>query len=823
MVGVKVFNPSLIQQQVNTQNQKAGANLAAGMNSSTKAEDAGKTQTKKSAEELAAKDLAGKKTDEAKKQEEMKKKKEAEQKKTESKQLGSEAFMPTKEEEKQDPGMKEMEDFRKQASQFKSTGKFSGTKFSKTPTDFTSGSKFASKSKSAFGEHIKTAKDSLESDAKEKLAVHSDDGQLQLHTGLTTKEAKKDDKTKEAVIKAGEETQKKREIVTEKEGDKGQGGMGFDNKEMQDPGKLEQIGKIRKSTPAQDAAEAVDSLKDFQEKTGMSTKALKTAKGIAKTMVLDEADSTQKTKKTKMKPVKGTKAIQGNAPPAKDLKDISVKNEPLAMIPTNGSMNSETEMIKTKLPEKETHKASKKHVKGMLADQVTTSPKTGTKSDMAETREVTSSKTGEKNEVPPKTIYHLGTKEINQEFVDPKNVTIKGKMDFKNKYGLELEGNTKTFQGSNGTTVIDNMSFGKTASVPVANLFDGKEHKVVNVTPEGASIYISSKLDPKDPNHLTINGSGGPAGKEWTGDVYKSVVDGKETYEMSMKGQENEKGGHLEIANTITVDGNKESNKIRAFYMEPRKIEQPVDKTTSETAQKFEFSGTTNTTHAQAVPPEVQIRGVEEGELDRSSTVYVKTKTQDNVSGNINVTSEKSTFIDGLDSKEAAKKDPALLVFDGKPHTVVTTEVKGSPYGQTASDTVLKVVPDKDNPDKVGFTGRYTDVTNGNKTYNVQGEAIKVMGENGEAKVVYKFHLVDPVTNEIVFSGNGDQMPKGDGNYVNRGNFTLALPPQDQNTSQIQPSPYSWDSEPGDDRPEFMKKESTLMDFSSDSERKKKA
>ncbi len=138
----------------------------------------------------------------------------------------------------------------------------------------------------SFGDGDKVAKSTIDQEIKEQLTVHSDDGQLQLHTGLTTKEAKKDDKTETALIKGSEETQKKRETVTEKQGDQGQGGMGFDNKETDELGKLEQIEKIRKSTPARDASDAAVSIKDFQEKTGISAKALKTAKGIAKTMPL---------------------------------------------------------------------------------------------------------------------------------------------------------------------------------------------------------------------------------------------------------------------------------------------------------------------------------------------------------------------------------------------------------------------------------------------------------------------------------------------------------------------------------------------------------
>ena len=40
MLGIQGYNPSLMQQQT----QRAGANLAAGMNASTRAEDKGKTE-----------------------------------------------------------------------------------------------------------------------------------------------------------------------------------------------------------------------------------------------------------------------------------------------------------------------------------------------------------------------------------------------------------------------------------------------------------------------------------------------------------------------------------------------------------------------------------------------------------------------------------------------------------------------------------------------------------------------------------------------------------------------------------------------------------
>ncbi len=183
---------------------------------------------------------------------------------------------------------------------------------------------------------------------EERLHVAADSAGIMENT-VTAKEAKsKGSDEARTSLELKEEQRLRHETVSEKQKGDSQGDNLSGERQL-DAGKLEKIDKIKKSTPRQDAAEAAADLKEFQQKTGLSTKALKNSKAIAQTLV-DETDQTKKAKSTAMKPVKGTKALHGNAK-ATPMKDISDTKhlKPLAQIETG---KGTTELVETSIPDK---------------------------------------------------------------------------------------------------------------------------------------------------------------------------------------------------------------------------------------------------------------------------------------------------------------------------------------------------------------------------------------------------------------------------------------------------------------------------------------
>lgn len=185
-------------------------------------------------------------------------------------------------------------------------------------------------------------------ETEERLQLVADHTDVETFTSTAKESRKASDDAHRMSMELKEEHKLKAQTVTKKEQrDLERDSMG--DSQPVDSGKLEKIDKIKKSTPRQDAAEAAADLKEFQKKTGISTKALKNSKAIAQTLV-DETDQTKKAKSTSMKPVKGTKALHGNAK-ATPMKDISDTKhlKPLAQIETG---KGATELLETSIPDK---------------------------------------------------------------------------------------------------------------------------------------------------------------------------------------------------------------------------------------------------------------------------------------------------------------------------------------------------------------------------------------------------------------------------------------------------------------------------------------
>jgi tetratricopeptide (TPR) repeat protein len=197
---------------------------------------------------------------------------------------------------------------------------------------------------SEFNKVASTDKEEME----ERLQLITDSTDMETFTSTAKESRKASDDAHRMSMELKDEHKTKAQTVTRKEQRDFQRDSMSDEKQV-DSGKLEKIDKIKKSTPRQDAAEASAELKDFQKKTGISTKALKNSKEIAKTLV-DEPDQTKKAKSTSMKPVKSVRTLHGNEKTA-PMKDIADRKhlKPLAQLDTG---KGGTELVETSIPEK---------------------------------------------------------------------------------------------------------------------------------------------------------------------------------------------------------------------------------------------------------------------------------------------------------------------------------------------------------------------------------------------------------------------------------------------------------------------------------------
>ncbi|MEQ8170876.1 MAG: hypothetical protein ABRQ38_18450 [Candidatus Eremiobacterota bacterium] len=88
--------------------------------------------------------------------------------------------------------------------------------------------------------------------------------------------------------------------------------------------------------------------------------------------------------------------------------------------------------------------------------------------------------------------------------------------------------------------VVDNIS-GEPAGNPWENLFDGKSHSVMKLMDEkghDCKVAYFTTPDPKDSDHVTFKGFGGPAGDVWwQGEMFKKMEDGSLKYEIIIKGK----------------------------------------------------------------------------------------------------------------------------------------------------------------------------------------------------------------------------------------------------------------------------------------------
>ena len=376
--------------------------LAGGAGGAAKTKGDVKSQHKKAAKKLAGGMSGAEKSKDTGKQQETKKKKDS-QKQEGLQKFGSEAFVQKEEMPDQD-NLKKMDNLRQQAKDMKFPSQAKG----KPETSGFTGTKFSSTLKGLkFNKGIRPENKGLIEDQMEELIdVQSDSGQIQLHTGLTKKgiQKKKGDHSSEAVAEQ-EEAKKKQESVQGKgsqDSTQGDGQSGEKSMDLETVKKLEKAEAIKNSTPVRDAAEAADGLKEFQKQTGVSTKALEKSNQIAKTIV-DESDGAKKAKRTRMRPVKDVQKIVGNEKSA-PMKDIEVKNEPLAMLPLNGKMGSgETELVKTKLPEEEPDAGLNK----MEGKPIGASPSMGEAKEAGDAKVVT----------------HVGSQSYNLNHTEPQSVT----------------------------------------------------------------------------------------------------------------------------------------------------------------------------------------------------------------------------------------------------------------------------------------------------------------------------------------------------------------------------------------------------------------
>jgi len=784
----------------NFSTQSAMTKLAGGAGGSAKTQQDVKDRHKTAADKLAGGMSGAEKSKEAGKQEGAKKKKGAEQKEQAGLQkFGSEAFAP-KEEMPDSDNLKRMDDLRQQAKDFKLKGSFNrsggGQETSGADTKFSGalkGFKFPK------GEG-KGKKSLVEDEVESQVGVHSDSGQIQIHTGLTKKGIQKKDSDETSEMQEKQETKKKQETVQDKDGkgsEQGNEGSGNKTLDLQQIKKMERLQKIKHATPKEDAAEATESMKEFQKQTGISTRALKNSSKIAKTIV-GETDGAKKAKRTRMRPVKDVKRIVKNEKPA-PMQDIQVKNEPLAILPVDGKINSgETELVKTKLPEEKPDS---------MLDKMESVP-VGTSPAVQETKELSG----------PKTITHVSSQNFTLNHSAPESVSEKGKEAFKDGYGVELKGESRFYQSEAGTIIVDNIGDGKGASVPQANLFDGNEHKVIQVGEKGGTIYTATP-DKDNPNVVRLAGTGVPAGDEWYGTVTRSTADGKETFRTEVFGKPTDQG-QMHMTTESKISGSKEETRMDIFQIAPRQAEAaPQTAGQQQAAPPQDFISQGQFSKAEKVPRNAQIRGTVRDEMDIASTVHIGSRSTDRI-GQVQIGTNKNLFIDGVDPETAKTKSKNDILFDGKVHTMVVNEDSQMQQGPFSANTVLKLTPDKGNPDRVTFTGRYENTMFGGKGFNVVGEGIRSKDADGKEKVEYRYSVVDPQTNQVVFSGRGDELPTGENTVVNRGQmFQGPIPGEDmpgQPYHQEKSSSKSSTWQPASEEyaaATFLKRDSGLADF----------
>lgn len=786
------------------QTQTAGSKLAGGVVSSNKTQETKGDEKEKKFGETLTTGMKG--AEETKEKQGAKKKKEADQKK-EAKldAFGSESFATKEEKEKTSPDMEKLDLLRQQAKEFKRTGSFSG----KVDTSRTEGS-----TPKESGKHIKTHKSKeqeghnrIDTTDEVKGVIDEKYDDIQQLSGTTTRENKDKVKVTTQEVEEQAKTKKKQETVHEKgQQDSGQKDKGSGDKTLEDLKikKLEKAEKIKKSTPLQDASEATDNLKDFQNKTGISTKALEKSKEMAET-VLKEQDPVKKSKRTNMKSVEGIKKIEGNEKPAPLQDIVDTKNQPLAVLK---DMTGKEEMVETKLPEKET--------KPKLEDMETAPLKSERpESFMSEIKE----SDGPQKPEGLKNLKHTGSIEISQEYSKPQKATDKGKAAFKEKYGLELKGNTQFYQSETGSTIVDNLG-DKPAKSPLGNLFDGKEHQVTNLTPQGGSAY-ETRPDKDNPDRVFIKGAGIPGGDEWYGDIQKSKgEDGKDIYKTNIYGKP-EKDGSVPVWNTVSeVSGNKENTKIDTFVSKTEGTTETPQQGQAGEVKSHDFGGMTEYGKAEKVPSDAKIRGI-----DSSSAVRVQSQEQCQIQVGetpLQVQSSKQTFIDGV-PEDSKGKGLAELMFDGKEHNMVMSEQGQTSAGQFGSNTTLKLVPDKNNPGRLTFTGECQHSMMGEKNLSVRGEAIVVKDEKGKDRVEIRYNLIDPQSGQVVFSGERNEMPDGKNRSKSMGKFYEGpLPYQQQFDQQLQQASNvpQWKPEQGEvQAASFLNTESGLIDFTYEEEK----
>jgi len=148
-------------------------------------------------------------------------------------------------------------------------------------------------------------------------------------------------------------------------------------------------------------------------------------------------------------------------------------------------------------------------------------------------------------------------------------VSEKGKEAFKEKYGIELTGKCQFYQSEQGTVIIDNLDWwNKSAQVPQGNLFDGKEHKVISVSPQSGTYAYIAMPDNIDPTQVSILGTGGPMGNTWQGEIKKLEQDEHEFYKTLIYTPPDAQGNCQKWEIDSNVSGNKDLSKLTIYQQQ---------------------------------------------------------------------------------------------------------------------------------------------------------------------------------------------------------------------------------------------------------------